>query len=57
MWSLTSQRVRRTSGPENFQSSTKKDFFNTIRQERKSRFIVDIETPVRRYCETHRKAG
>jgi hypothetical protein len=26
-------------------------------QERKSRFIVDIETPVRRYYETHRKAG
>jgi hypothetical protein len=34
MWSLTSQRERRTSGPENFQSSAKKDFFNTIRQER-----------------------
>ena len=30
MWSLTSQRDRRTSGPENFQSSAKKDFFNTI---------------------------
>ena len=30
MWSLTSQRERRTSGPENFQSSAKKDFFNTI---------------------------
>jgi hypothetical protein len=30
MWSLTSQRVRRTSGPGNFQSSAKKDFFNTI---------------------------
>ena len=28
MWSLTSQRERRTSGPENFQSSAKKDFFN-----------------------------
>jgi hypothetical protein len=27
---LTSQRVKCTSGPENFQSSTKKDFFNTI---------------------------
>src|SRR6476661_3605544 len=24
------QRVKCTSGPENFQSSTKKDFFNTI---------------------------
>jgi hypothetical protein len=30
MWSLTSQRERRTSGPEKFQSSVKKDFFNTI---------------------------
>src|SRR6267378_2648823 len=30
MWSLTSQRVKCTSGPENFQSSTKKDFCNTI---------------------------
>jgi hypothetical protein len=30
VWSLTSQRERRTSGPENFQSSAKKDFFNTI---------------------------
>src|ERR1035437_1529075 len=33
MWSLTSQRERRTSGPENFQSQAKKDFFNTIRHE------------------------
>ena len=32
MWSLTSQRERRTSGPENFQSSTKKDFFNFAQQ-------------------------
>jgi hypothetical protein len=31
MWSLTSQRERRTSGPEDFQSSATKDFFNTIR--------------------------
>ena len=30
LWSLTPQHVRRTSGPENFQSSAKKDFFNTI---------------------------
>ncbi|MGB9314735.1 MAG: hypothetical protein WCB62_06880, partial [Pseudolabrys sp.] len=29
---LTSQRERRTSGLENFQSSAKKDFFNTIRR-------------------------
>src|SRR4030088_1896386 len=34
MWSLTSQRERRTGGPENIQSSAKKDFFNTIRQKR-----------------------
>ncbi len=26
-------------------------------QERKSWFIVDIETPVRRYYKTYRKAG
>src|SRR2546430_6513988 len=30
MWSLTSQRERRASGPENFQSQAEKDFFNTI---------------------------
>jgi hypothetical protein len=30
MWPLTSQRERRASGPENFQSQAKKDFFNTI---------------------------
>src|SRR6476620_12170645 len=30
MWALTSQRERHTSGPENFQPSAKKDFFNTI---------------------------
>jgi hypothetical protein len=34
-----------------------KDFCNTICQDRKSRFIVDIETPVRRYYDTHRKGG
>jgi hypothetical protein len=34
MWSLTSQRKRRTSGPKNFQSEAIKDFFNTIRQQR-----------------------
>src|SRR5437588_10942669 len=33
------------------------DFCNKICQERKSWFIVDIETPVRRYYETYRKAG
>src|SRR5258708_4456911 len=34
MRSLSSQRERRTSGPENFQSSAKKDFFNNIRHKR-----------------------
>src|ERR1700722_7812664 len=33
MWPLTSQRKRRTCGPENFQSSAKTDFFNTIQPE------------------------
>jgi hypothetical protein len=30
MWSLTSQRTKRISGPGKFRSSPKKDFFNTI---------------------------
>ncbi len=30
MWSLTSRRAERTSGPEKFRWSVKKDFFNTI---------------------------
>src|SRR6476661_10853300 len=30
MWSLTSQRTSRISGPRNFRSLVKKDFFNTI---------------------------
>jgi hypothetical protein len=30
MWSLTSQRERRASDPENFKSSAKRDFFNNI---------------------------
>jgi hypothetical protein len=34
MWSLTSPRVKRISGPEKFGSSAKKDFFNTIRHKR-----------------------
>ena len=33
MWPLTSQRKRRTCGPEDFQSSAKTDFFNTIQPE------------------------
>src|ERR1017187_1567556 len=34
MWPLTSQRERRTCGPENFQSQAKKDFLKTVRQKR-----------------------
>jgi hypothetical protein len=30
MWSLTSGRAKRISGPKEFLSSTEKDFFNTI---------------------------
>jgi hypothetical protein len=30
IWSLTSPRTKRISGPKNFGSSAKKDFFNTI---------------------------
>ena len=36
MWSLTSQRERRTSGSENFPSSAKWDFFNNICQKQKN---------------------
>jgi hypothetical protein len=32
MWSLTSPRAERISGPEKFRSSSRKDFFNNIRQ-------------------------
>ena len=32
MWSLTLQRERRTTGPENFPSLAERDFFNTICQ-------------------------
>jgi hypothetical protein len=32
MWSHMSPRTKRTSGPEKFRSSAKKDFFNTICQ-------------------------
>ena len=30
IWSLTSPRAERISGPENFRSSARKDFFNSI---------------------------
>jgi hypothetical protein len=33
IWSLTSLRAKRISGPKKFRSSGGKDFFNTIRQE------------------------
>jgi hypothetical protein len=36
MWSLTSPRADRISGPEKFCSSARKDFFNSIGQERTS---------------------
>jgi hypothetical protein len=32
MWSLTSPHTNRISGPKNFRSLVKKDFFNTIGQ-------------------------
>jgi hypothetical protein len=36
MWSLTSPRAERISGPEKFRSSARKDFFNSIRTFRTS---------------------
>jgi hypothetical protein len=44
MWSLTSQRARRTSGPENFQSQAKKDFFNTIGAKRPFAYEPNVGT-------------
>jgi hypothetical protein len=41
MWSPTSPRLERISGPEKFCSSAKKDFFNTIEGE------ADMATPGR----------
>jgi hypothetical protein len=35
MWSLTSLRAKRISGPGKFRSSPSKDFFNSICQNRK----------------------
>jgi hypothetical protein len=37
-----SPRTKRTSGPEKFRSSAKKDFFNTICQQPTSWFYSDI---------------
>jgi hypothetical protein len=51
MWSLTSQRERRTSGPENFQSSTKKDFFNNIRHEQSFEIDSFLVPGRKRRCE------
>jgi hypothetical protein len=36
-WPLTPPRANRISGLKNFRSSSKKDFFNTIRQKRNVR--------------------
>jgi hypothetical protein len=52
MWSLTLQRVRRTGGPENFQSSVKKDFFNSIGAKR-----TFDETPTSAKCPISRNAA
>ena len=41
MWSLSSQRERRTGGPDNFRSSSKTDFFNTIDQKQPSVLWAD----------------
>ena len=40
MWSLTSPRAIRISGPKKFRSPPKKDFFNKIRQKRSFDYIV-----------------
>jgi hypothetical protein len=37
MWSLTSPRAERISGPEKFRSSARKDFFNSICHQQTSR--------------------
>src|SRR5215470_4024912 len=34
MWSLTSPRIKRISGPKNFRSTPQKDFCNKVGQER-----------------------
>jgi len=56
MWSLTSPREGRTSGPKKFRLSTRKDFFNSIGQTRTSRLAcrmsvspprADIPRPLR----------
>jgi hypothetical protein len=50
---LTSQRERRTSGPENFQSLTKKDFFNIRRGPSAQTGFGppgDLPVPVRGVC-------
>jgi hypothetical protein len=40
MWSLTSPRTNRISGPKNFRSLVKKDFFNTIDPKQTSKGAV-----------------
>jgi hypothetical protein len=45
MWSLTSPRTDRVSGPRNFCSSAKNDFFNTIGAKRT--FVASNQERVR----------
>jgi hypothetical protein len=43
--SLTSPNAKRINGPKKFRSSTKKDFFNTIRRERSLHNRSTCESP------------
>jgi hypothetical protein len=50
IWSVTSPRVRRISGPKNFRSPSQKDFFNNIGAKRplwaaKQRLALDLKRP------------
>src|SRR5882724_4632371 len=42
MWSLTSPRAKRISGPKKFRSSPQKDFFNTIDHQRTLHLSNDL---------------
>src|SRR5450759_4299173 len=50
MWSLTSPRAKRISGPKKFRSSAKEDFFNTIGTSR-TRRDVGVESAMRRWSQ------
>jgi hypothetical protein len=53
MWSLTSQRAKRISGPKKFRLSAKKDFFfNTICHHRKS-VDLSITSSARSFSTKH----